>query len=194
MHCGAEVTESSTNKQHHHHPSLVGSRTQLHAHLRVSVGHRHTRRADARLCLMGDPSQNAAPAAFQLGAAITARSLQVFKANVTLALHPCQTSAAHLACTRPPDRWALLGRPCAHFRPDGQRDHAAARAFVTTCAGFDTMARRHQETDDDITETDYTAVTATFSTVRPPAPLVKPANLQTSLAPPDDTEFGTKIY
>jgi len=129
-------------------PSLVGSRTHLHAHWRVSVGHRHTRRADARLCLMGDPSQNAAPAAFRLGAAITARSLQVFKANATLALHPCQTAAAHLPCTRPPDRWALLGRPRAHFRQDGQRDRAAARAFVTTRSGFDTMARRRQETDD----------------------------------------------
>jgi hypothetical protein len=32
------------------------------------------------------------------------------------------------------------------------------------------------------------------STVRPPAPLVKPADLQTALAPPDDTEFGTKKY
>ncbi len=99
-------------------PSLVGSRTQLHAHWRVSVGQRHTRRAYARLCLMGDPSQNAAPAAFRLGADITARSLQVFKANATLALHPCQTAAAHLPCTRPPDRWALLGSPRALARTD----------------------------------------------------------------------------
>jgi hypothetical protein len=56
------------------------------------------------------------------------------------------------------------------------------------------MARRRQETDDEITETDDTAGAATFSTVRPPAPLVKPDDLQTTLAPPDDTEFGTKIY
>ena len=76
----------------------------------------------------------------------------------------------------------------------GARDGAAARAFVTTRAGTDTMARSRQETEDEITETDDTADPAIFGTVRPPAPLVKPADLQTALAPPDDTEFGTKIY
>jgi hypothetical protein len=83
-------------------PLLVGSRTHLHAHWRASVGHRHTRHAYARLCLMGDPSQNAAPAAFRLlrlGTAITSRSLQVFKANATLALHPCQTANTTLSTT-----------------------------------------------------------------------------------------------
>jgi hypothetical protein len=67
------------------------------------------RRAYARLCLMGDPSQDDAPAAFRLGAAIKVRYLQTFKANATLARHPCQTAAAHLPCTRPPDRWTCLG-------------------------------------------------------------------------------------
>ena len=89
-------------------PSIVGSWIHMHAHWRSSVGHRHTRRASARPCLMGDPLQDAAPAAFQLGAYIKTRYLQVFKANATLALHPCQTAAAHLPCTRPPDRWGLF--------------------------------------------------------------------------------------
>jgi hypothetical protein len=143
-------------------PSLVGSRTQLHAHWRASVGHRQTRRAYARLCLMGDPSQDAAQAAFRLGSAITARSLQVFKANATLALHPCQTAAAHLPCTPPPYCWVLIGRPRARSRPDGHRDRAAARAFVTTRTGLDTMSRRRQDDADEITESDHTAGAATF--------------------------------
>jgi len=107
-------------------PSLVGSRTHMHAHWRASVGHRHTRRASARPCLMGDPSQDAAPAAFQLGAAIKARYLQVFKANAaanaTLALHPCQTAAAQLPCTRPSDHWGLFPAETARTRVlDGPR-------------------------------------------------------------------------
>jgi len=35
---------------------------------------------------------------------------------------------------------------------------------------------------------------ASFGNVRQPAPLVKSADLQTALAPPDDKDFGTKIY
>ena len=34
----------------------------------------------------------------------------------------------------------------------------------------------------------------TFGNVRQPATLVKSADLQTALAPPDDKDFGTKIY
>ncbi len=40
---------------------------------------------------------------------------------------------------------------------------------------------------------DTTAV-ASFGTVRHPVTLVKPANLQTALAPPAENDFGTKIY
>jgi hypothetical protein len=39
-----------------------------------------------------------------------------------------------------------------------------------------------------------TVAGASFGNVRQPAPLVKSADLQTALAPPDDKEFGTKIY
>ena len=56
------------------------------------------------------------------------------------------------------------------------------------------MARSRQETEDEITEADDTAGAAIFGTVRQPAPLVKPADLQTALAPPAENDFGTKIY
>jgi hypothetical protein len=39
-----------------------------------------------------------------------------------------------------------------------------------------------------------TVADSPFGNVRQPATLVKSADLQTALAPPDDTEFGTKIY
>ncbi len=39
-----------------------------------------------------------------------------------------------------------------------------------------------------------TAAGASFGTVRHPSPLVKSADLQTALAPPDADAFGTKIY
>ena len=39
-----------------------------------------------------------------------------------------------------------------------------------------------------------TAAGASFGTVRHPSPLVKSADLQTALAPPDADSFGTKIY
>jgi hypothetical protein len=39
-----------------------------------------------------------------------------------------------------------------------------------------------------------TAAGASFGTVRHPSPLVKSADLQTALAPPDADTFGTKIY
>jgi hypothetical protein len=38
------------------------------------------------------------------------------------------------------------------------------------------------------------AAGASFGTVRHPSPLVKSADLQTALAPPDAEAFGTKIY
>jgi hypothetical protein len=39
-----------------------------------------------------------------------------------------------------------------------------------------------------------TVAGASFGNVRQPASLVKSADLQTALAPPDDNDFGTKIY
>jgi hypothetical protein len=113
-------------------PSLVGPRTHLHTHWRASVGHRHTRRAYARICLMGDPSQTAAPAAFRLGAALKARYLQVFKANAILARHPCQTAAAHLPCTRPPDDWGLFRQnpPALASATDLAGPHAATQGLI----------------------------------------------------------------
>ena len=39
-----------------------------------------------------------------------------------------------------------------------------------------------------------TAAGASFGTVRHTASLVKPADLQTALAPPAENDFGTKIY
>jgi hypothetical protein len=39
-----------------------------------------------------------------------------------------------------------------------------------------------------------TAAGASFGNVRQPAPLAKPADLQTALAPPEENAFGTKIY
>jgi hypothetical protein len=113
-------------------PSLVGPRTHLHTHWRASVGHRHTRRAYARICLMGDPSQTAAPAAFRLGSALKARYLQVFKANAILARHPCQTAAAHLPCTRPPDDWGLFRQnpPALASPTDLAGPHAATQGLI----------------------------------------------------------------
>ena len=110
----------------------VGPRTHLHTHWRASVGHRHTRRTYARICLMGDPSQTAAPAAFRLGAAIKARYLQVFKANAILARHPCQTAAAHLPCTRPPDNWSLFRQnpPALASQTDLAGPHAATQGLI----------------------------------------------------------------
>jgi hypothetical protein len=82
-------------------------------------------------------------------------------AFVKLVLHPCQQAAAHLACTRPPD-CLLTRRP--RSMPRWSKSHRTPRAFVTTRAGTDTMARHRQDTDeDDITEADNTAGAATFS-------------------------------
>jgi hypothetical protein len=125
------------------------------------------------------------------------RGSRVFKANATLALHPCQTAAAHLPCTRPHDRWVLIGRPRARSRPDGHRDRAAARAFVPTRTGLITMARRRQDDADEITEADDTAGAATFGGsslrgTRQVTPPSMPADLRSALAMP--TTFGPKLF
>ena len=44
-----------------------------------------------------------------------------------------------------------------------------------------------------VDDNDTTAVSS-FGTVRHPSPLVRSADLQTALAPPDADAFGTKIY
>jgi hypothetical protein len=65
------------------------------------------------------------------------------------------------------------------------------RAFVVTRSGFQTMQSGGLGDDED------TAAVASFGTVRQPATLVKSADQQTALAPPDDNEYGvygTKIY
>jgi hypothetical protein len=79
----------------------------------------------------------------------------------------------------------------------GSHYNVAQRAFVTTRSGFDTMARRRQETDDEITEADDTAGAATFGGARTRGtrqvtqPSV-PDNLRTALAMP--TTFGPKLF
>jgi hypothetical protein len=47
---------------------------------------------------------------------------------------------------------------------------------------------------EGLSDDEDTAAGVSFCTVRQPAPLVKSADLQTALAPPDVTDFGTKIY
>jgi hypothetical protein len=147
------------------------------------------RTAPTLILLDGGPSQDTW-AAHWLAEAIKARPRPT---RDSATRHPCRQAAFFLpGASRPPDVCRLrLVRPRLNH---GARDRAAARAFVTTRAGTDTMARSRQETEDEITEADDTAGAAIFGTVRQPAPLVKPADLQTALAPPDDTEFGTKIY
>ena len=59
------------------------------------------------------------------------------------------------------------------------------------------MACRHQDDDDEITETDYTADTATFvgsslRGTRQVTPTSMPADLLTALAMP--TTFGPKLF
>jgi hypothetical protein len=86
-----------------------------------------------------------------------------------LVLHPCQQAAAHLAYRTP-------------------------RAFVTTRAGTDTMARHRQDTDE---EADDTAGAATFggASLRGTRQVTPPSlstDLRTALAMP--TTFGPKLF
>ena len=100
----------------------------------------------------------------------------------------CRLAGFFLPCaSRPPDFCRLrLARPRRHY---GDSAHAAQRAFVTTRAGTDTMARRHQDTEDEITEADNTAGDATFGgAVTPPS---MSADLRTALAMP--TTFSTAL-
>jgi hypothetical protein len=163
------------------HRSWAPGRTCTRSGVRLSDT--DTRVVPPRVLLDGYPSQNAAPASIRLGAARMGRDLQV-EDSATLALHPCQTAAAHLPCTRPPDLWRRLGRPRPRSRPDGSQARAAARAFALTRSGFDTMARRDQD-----------ALTVDRAPARGPrqvTPPSVPADLQAALAMPD--QFGTKFF
>ncbi len=96
--------------------------------------------------------------------------------------HPCWKAAHFLPCTRPPDVMRMHRPRRATFGPSQRR------AFVVTRSGFQTMPSGGLGDDND------TAAGASFGTVRHPSPLVRSADLQTALAPPDADAFGTKIY
>jgi hypothetical protein len=97
--------------------------------------------------------------------------------------HPCWKAAHFLPCTRPPDVMRMHRPPRrATFGPSQRR------AFVVTRSGFQTMPSGGLGDDED------TATGASFGNVRQSAPLAKPADLQTALAPPEENAFGTKIY
>ncbi len=90
-------------------------------------------------------------------------------------------------------RLARPRRRSAH----GARDRDAARAFVTTRAGTDTMPGREQEEDGLQEDTSFGAGgPGTFSRayMRPqtPPPPSAPVDLQAALGPP--TSYGTKLF
>ena len=87
--------------------------------------------------------------------------------------HPCLQAASFLPCaSRPPDACRVfLDRPRLRLG-QGSNDR---RAFVATRSGLDTMARRRQDDQDDLTAADDTTAGASFGNVRPSAPLAKPA-------------------
>jgi len=97
----------------------------------------------ARILLDGSATLDAALAAIGHGPAIRPANLRV-PALVMLVLHPCQQSASHLPCTRPPDR-LLPGRPRDSFR--GARRGSHYRAFVSTRSGLATMPTGEHEDD-----------------------------------------------
>jgi hypothetical protein len=110
--------------------------------------------------------------------------------------HPCRQAASFLPCaSRPPDACRVyLARPRQRL---GQRSRDR-RTFVTTRSGFDTMASRRQDTEDEITEADDTAGAATFGGAslrgtRQVTPPSMSADLRTGLAMPM-TIFGPKLF
>jgi hypothetical protein len=68
----------------------------------VRLSDTDTRVVPPHILLDGYPSQNAVSASIRLEVAGMGRDLQV-EDSATLALHPCQTAAAYLPYTRPPD-------------------------------------------------------------------------------------------
>ena len=131
-------------------------------HIGVCLPDTDRRAALSRILLDGSTTLDAASAAIGHGLALTAAEFRVLAFVSLVELHPCQQAASHLPCTRPPDR-LLPNRSRNSLRGScrGSNYRAAQRAFVTTRSGFDTMARRRQETDDDVTEADDTAGAAT---------------------------------
>ena len=156
------------------------------------------RAALSRILLDGSATLDAASVAIGHGLALTAAEFRVLAFVSLVKLHPCQQAASHLPCTRPPDR-LLPNRSRDSLRGLRRGSHyrAAQRAFVTTRSGFDTMARRRQETDDEITEADDTAGAATFggAPTRGTRQVTPPSvtdDLRTALVMP--TTFGPKLF
>jgi hypothetical protein len=146
-------------------------------------------------------SLDAARAALRLRDALLARQLCCAVATVYLALHPCQKAAHFLMHTRPPDHGGhISGRPrrsSGGALRQSHRPDQCQRVFVTTRSGTDTMARRRQDTDDELTEANDTAGATTFggASIRGPRQVTRPsmsADLRAALAMP--TTFGTKLY
>jgi hypothetical protein len=95
----------------------------------------------------------------------------------------------------------LSGRPRRHpgnaLRQSQRPFISDRRAFVVTRSGADTIARRRQDTGDEITEADDAAGAATFggAATRGPrqvTPPSMPADLRATLAMP--TSFGPKLF
>jgi hypothetical protein len=183
-----EDTKLSTNKQHSRFTALQpatrmrSGACMLDTYVRIAPTHN----------LLDRILSQATWAALRSDAAIKARRRPP---RDSASRHPCRQAASFLPCaSQPPDACRVyLARPRQRLR-QGSRDR---RAFVSTRSGFDTMARRHQDTDDEITEADNTAGAATFggAPTRGPrqfTPLSMPADLRTSLAMP--TTFGPKLF
>jgi hypothetical protein len=97
---------------------------------------------------------------FRSRGAITACRPRVPASVILARPHPSQ-QAAYLPCSRPPD-CAFCARPRRPARRSVSSGSHTHRAFVTTHAGTDTMARRRQDDQDEITEAADTAGAATF--------------------------------
>ena len=117
-------------------------------------------------------------AALWLAAALTARPRPT---RDSATRHPCRQAAFFLPrASRPPDTCLLrFVRPRLHYGRN------LRRAYVTTRSGFDTMARRRQDDQDEITEADDTAGAATFGSAptrgpRQVTPPSVPDDLRTS--------------
>ena len=130
-------------------------------HIGVCLSDTDRRAALSRILLDGSATLDAASAAIGHGLALTAAEFRVLAFVSLVDLHPCQQAASHLPCTRPPDR-LLLDKPRDSLRSLRRGSHyRAAQQVFATRSRIDTMGRRRQETDDDITEADDTAVAAT---------------------------------
>ncbi len=165
------------------HTSSLRSSTHPHAQWRMYVGHLHAHRAHAHLgrC-SGDV--NTSPdtwAAVGLELATTARRTPT---RDSANRNPCRQAAFSLPfASQPPDVGILRSsRPRRHYGPNSRR------AFVITRSGFDTMARRRQETEDEITET---PLALQHSAVLPPVEVTESStNKQHHLSPDTPAASG----